>query len=1118
MGHFLCRFLRLCYSLLGKDLKYLHIWNIRSNFAPSKIWGQQNKNVLKIKIMKKIFTLLVSTLFVTGLFAATEQAWYNDVTSIAANGQYYIYSVNGAGFMQAGQSQVQAITPSNYTNVSTFKFTITTANKGFVKSGDYYLKSYKVLTGNSHSGPVCSNNSDDGTTIIWTSMGGGEYWNIHSFYNAWTKDRYAALYYKDGKYDGYLEHYVGVSYSSTHDLQTDIEYRWYLVSQDQLDRHFAIYFFDAYKETLDIAQYENNVPTAYYNALQAAYNQTFSVQNTAHSATVVNAAKTELESLYTGAPAIQEAYLTAKGTIDALEAVEDKGEDFAEVTADIASARTALEAAMTVEAIEASVAGLKAIDPITFNVTEFMAGEALGTPASTEAGREILYDAANKNIINAEGQPIYKGTTTLTATAEATDAYYKFVRSAEVTVDAEDTEAQETKTITYGDNVLWHNIDLSTYMVGTHYVPFDTLNVYGGAHVITLALTVNKLETLNVPVELVFCEGGSEEFRGETYDAAGTHEVPAEGATRDTMYIVNVVVNQPSAFVDEPREIIYGAQGTWNGYDLSTYAIGPHTLTYTTTNAVDCDSVVTMQLTVLAPETRGELEVFTCPGVPYEFMEQEFEPDFYTIRMPGANCYGGDSILELTVSEYPTYNIHETIEMNDNETREWQGESLSGYDEGTYNDIRKEYTTVNGCDSIYSLTLIVHPTYLIEENKTIMEGQGDTWHGKDLNEYLASQTPYTVYDSLETVFGGDSVYVLTLTVTERGVTRGEYNAAFCDGDEITFEDVTYSTPFEGDITVSEKNIYGGDSIVHLKVTVYPKYETTVELEMYIGGHMMWNGYDLADWEFDEGPWELPEMRLRSVHGCDSIIHTYLNVLPLPTSIYEYEAVICDNETYSDENFSELNEGNDYQVILRNYMGGDSIITLHLTVNQTYAISEEDEIDLTHSEYIWHEQVFPLTGEGTFELVDSLTTVTGCDSVHTLTLRVYKLDQELTWLQESATVDVGDKIELVAPTTTSGLEAVLSFSDEDLYTIEENGTNRYIVFKQAGELTITASQPGNTAYNAAEPVSVTYTINPVTGLEEVEAAKFGGSCKVLYNGQLFILHNGKIYDVSGRKMK
>ena len=42
-------------------------------------------------------------------------------TSITANGQYYIYSVNGKAFMQAGQSQVKAITTSNYTNFSKTK-------------------------------------------------------------------------------------------------------------------------------------------------------------------------------------------------------------------------------------------------------------------------------------------------------------------------------------------------------------------------------------------------------------------------------------------------------------------------------------------------------------------------------------------------------------------------------------------------------------------------------------------------------------------------------------------------------------------------------------------------------------------------------------------------------------------------------------------------------------------------------------------------------------------------------------------------------------------------------------------------------------------------------------
>ena len=258
--------------------------------------------------MKKIFTILTTLLVALGTFAATEPAWYNDVTSISNNGKYYIYSVNGKGFMQAGQSQVKSITTSNYNNASAFKFTITKAEKGNVTCSNKYLKSYTVLTGSSNSGPVCTNNSDDGTTIIWTSMNSGEYWNIHGFYNAWTKDRYPALYYKDGKYDGYLEHYGGISYSSTKDTQTGTEYRWYIVSQEQLDRHFAIYFFEDYKETVsDYTKYKGLVPSAYYSKLEADFKTTFDVKNTTHSVEVVNAHKTELKSLYDNAKTIAEA-------------------------------------------------------------------------------------------------------------------------------------------------------------------------------------------------------------------------------------------------------------------------------------------------------------------------------------------------------------------------------------------------------------------------------------------------------------------------------------------------------------------------------------------------------------------------------------------------------------------------------------------------------------------------------------------------------------------------------------------------------------------------------------------------------------------------------------------
>ena len=384
--------------------------------------------------MKKIFTLLSAMLLATGVFAATEQAWYNDVTSIASNGQYYIYSVNGKGFMQGGNSKVKAVTQNNYNSESNLLFTIAGQNGAKTHSGSNYLSSYQYGT----NGPI-GDESTSGTNIYWTSMNNGQYWNIHGKYN-FLGDKYACLQY-DGGYSG-LANVLGQK--ETH---TDAKSQWYLVSPAQYDRHWAIYLYDRYKESIsDYTKWENLVPAAYYAALSDAYAVTYNVKNAAHSKEVVVAHRTELTNLYNNAEEVADAYAAAKGAIETLEAVEDKGEDFAEVTTDIANARTAIEVAMTVDALNAAVAGLKAIDPITFNVTEFEVLNFVTNAASSVAGRAIAYDAADKTIINAEGQAIYAGTTTLTATAAATEQYYKFVRSAQVTVTAPTTYGEFSAT------------------------------------------------------------------------------------------------------------------------------------------------------------------------------------------------------------------------------------------------------------------------------------------------------------------------------------------------------------------------------------------------------------------------------------------------------------------------------------------------------------------------------------------------------------------------------------------------------------------------------------------------------------------------------------------------
>ena len=280
----------------------------------------------------------------------------------------------------------------------------------------------------------------------------------------------------------------------------------------------------------------------------------------------------------------------------------------------------------------------------------------------------------------------------------------------------------DAKTIVYGAQETWNEIDLSTYMVGKHEIPFNTTNVAGCDSTVTLTLTVNKQEMLNVPVELEFCAGSSETYRGVEYSSEGTYEVPAEGATRDTLYVINVTVLQPS-FGAEEMTIYVGEEIEWNGIALKDSTVGEHTVIYETTNVVGCDSTVTLSLTVLErPTTYGEYEAKICEGDSVEFAGKwYFEATQENVTLEEKNVFGGDSIVALTVTMLPVYAVEEKDTVVQDSIYEWQGETLTTSKLGTF-EYTKEYTTVEGCDSIITLYLtVVEPEIIEPEDPTGLE-------------------------------------------------------------------------------------------------------------------------------------------------------------------------------------------------------------------------------------------------------------------------------------------------------------------------------------------------------------------------------------------------------------
>ena len=860
--------------------------------------------------MKKIFTILLACLTL-GAFAATEPAWYNDVTSITNNGQYYIYSVNGAGFMQAGNAAIKTINQNTYNTTSGLLFTIVNPSGGNVYNGSNYLYSYQA---GSTCGPVHKNGSDKGTNIVWTLMENGSFWNIHSLYD-FLGNRYAALYYTDGSYNAVVKDKNPIS-QNRKDTYTDVEYQWYVISQAHYDRHWAIYFYDRYKETIsDYTQWENLVPAAYYTALADAYAVTYNVKNAEHSKETVNAHRADLKALYENAAAVAEAYANAKDAINALEAVEDKGEDATEVTAGISNARTAIEQAMSVEALNAAVSApaLKAIDPITFNVTTFTALEALGTPASTAAGRAITYDAADKTIINAAGQPIHKGTTTLTATAAATNDYYKFVRSAQVTVNALPTSDEENKTITYGAAETWNGYDLSTYAVGSHSLVYETTNAQGGVHTITLTLTVNKIETLNVPVELAFCPGGSETYRGVEYSEAGTFNVPAEGATRDTIYNVTVTILQPT-FGTDSKTIVYGAQESWNGIDLSEYTVGTHDVPFTTTNVAGCDSTVT---------------------------------------------------LNLTVNKMATLEVPETLEFCVGGSANYRGVEYT--EAGTFNVPAEGATR----DTVYVVTVNVLQPTTGTDTKTIVVGAEESWNGIALQDSTVG-VHYVVYETTN-VAGCDSTVTLTLTVTKANVVEVPVNLEFCAGDSAEYRHVTYTEAGVYPVLVEGLE---ADTLFTITVTVNELYYNEDEQSVTVGQAVF---FEEDGWLL-RGETPVTAMYLtnkadttdlwfvyygQTVHGCDSVERRIVTVDLLDPYEAEQELEFCEGDSvqYRGVWYAEAGE---YPVYAEGEIR-DTIINVIVTVHEVPVIVPGvvevlagDVVTLPEGE--WYLYDMPVEGE------------------------------------------------------------------------------------------------------------------------------------------------------------
>ena len=496
---------------------------------------------------------------------------------------------------------------------------------------------------------------------------------------------------------------------------------------------------------------------------------------------------------------------------------------------------------------------------------------------------------------------------------------------------------------------------------GIYYDSLQTVN--GCDSIYTLTLTVTSIMEIQDPA-IELCEGMTQTWRGQTIAAAGEYRdtvMNAQGCY--DVYVVNAIMHPTYHFYDTMTVCQSALPYVWGGHTFN--AAETYVLNLQTTNG--CDSI--REYTLLVNPTYSYTETMTlcADETPYSWHGQSLTTSgVYTDSL--LTVAGCDSIYTLTLTVNPTYSYTETMTLCADETPySWHGQSLSA--SGVYTD---SLQTLSGCDSVYTLTLTVNPTYSFSETANVCSYDLPyTWHGQSLT------TTGTYYDSLQTVNGCDSVYALTLTVNQSQVFT-DNAIELCEGMTQTWRGQTIAAAGEYRDTVMNAqgcyDVYVVNAIMH---PTYHFYDTMTVCQSALP--YVWGGHT-----FNAA--ETYTLNLQTTNGCDSI-HEY-TLLVNPTYSYTETMTLCADETPYNWHGQSLTASGVYTDSLQTVSGCDSVYTLTLTVNPTNHQSDTAAVCSSELPYVWRGQQLNAAGHYT----DTVPNSYGCSDIFELQLTVNQTQQ------------------------------------------------------------------------------------------------------------------------------
>ena len=265
----------------------------------------------------------------------------------------------------------------------------------------------------------------------------------------------------------------------------------------------------------------------------------------------------------------------------------------------------------------------------------------------------------------------------------------------------------------------------------------------------TITMLVGVCSNFSDITNAEICHGGLFTWRGNSYSAAGVYydsltTILPPGC--DSVYVLNLIV-RPNYEFNTNAAICNGDVYVWRGNNYSN--AGFYTESFVT--AFGCDSIYSLNLTV-NPVYSFVTDAQICDGDVFIWRGNNYTAQgvYYDSLLTMLGC---DSVYSLNLSVNPVYAFTINADICEGSAYLWEGNSYTTA--GTYTE---SYLTALGCDSILTLNLDVYPVYEFVTEEEICDGEIFSWRGFDYSD----QGMY--YDSLLTINGCDSVFVLDLTV------------------------------------------------------------------------------------------------------------------------------------------------------------------------------------------------------------------------------------------------------------------------------------------------------------------------------------------------------------------